>query len=484
MTWTNEIFRIFGFQPNSFSPTLSDYLNHVHIEDKAAVESFFEKAAKDGKLHQLEHRIVLENHNLHYVDIQAKVFYEEIDKKILLVGAIQDITERKISEQLIIEKNISSKTSKVKNAALSDIGFHIRTPLASIVNLLFLLDNSSVSNQQKEYIDGLKTSVDDLSMMVNNMLNFSMLTSEDITVVEEEINVNTFLQSIKKVIQIKSDNANINLNFELNEQLPVKIKSDYNKLTQIFYNLFESIFGFADSKSTINVLIDTKNHSTDELTLSCIASNNSQVVASSELKILQEAEKLLEVYNSEEEDQEVNKKHLGTAIVMKLVHALGGQIQVTSCDNNQGVKYKIEIPVKTLNSERSLNSSQPEIPMKILLVEDHFLNQIATKKVLTTWSEKITVDIAENGLIAVQKYREHGYDLILMDLQMPVMGGLEASRKLREQSDVPIIALTANASKQEMDKCKKAGINDYLSKPFQPQELYSKILHLLAPVEG
>ena len=127
---------------------------------------------------------------------------------------------------------------------------------------------------------------------------------------------------------------------------------------------------------------------------------------------------------------------------------------------------------------------KPEVPLKILLVEDHFLNQIATKKVLTTWSDLVTVDIAENGLIRVEKYREHGYDLILMDIQMPVMGGIEATQKIREKSLVPIIALTANSSKQEAEKCKEAGINDYVSKPFKPLDLYSKIMAQLVIVSS
>jgi len=481
MTWTDEIFRIFGFQPNSFTPTLSDYLSHVHTEDKAAAEAFFEVAAKDGQLHRLEHRIVLDNHNLHYVDIQAKVFYEEINERILLVGAIQDITERKISEQLIIEKNLNSKTSKIKEAALSDIGFHIRTPLASIVNLLFLLDKSSTSNQQKEYLDGLKTSVDDLSMMVSNMLNFSMLVSEDIAINEEEVNFESFLQSIKKVVQIKADNANINLSFDITEDIPNKVKSDYNKLTQIFYNLFESIFGFTNSDSSINISIKSRELNGNRAMLTCIASDIANNISMDDLKALQSAEKLLEVY-TEDQDDETDKKHLGAAIVSKLVSILGGKIQIKSSVDN-GLQYVIDLPLDTIKAN-TFASGRPEMPIKILLVEDHFLNQIATKKVLTTWSEKITVDIAENGLVAVEKYREHGYDLILMDLQMPVMGGIEASRKIREESQVPIIALTANATNQEMDKCTAAGINDYLSKPFQPEELYSKILNLLVTVAG
>ena len=122
------------------------------------------------------------------------------------------------------------------------------------------------------------------------------------------------------------------------------------------------------------------------------------------------------------------------------------------------------------------------MPLKILLVEDHFLNQIATKKVLTIWSNLVTVDIAENGLIGVEKYREHGYDLILMDIQMPVMNGIDAARRIRELSDVPIIALTANSTKQEQDKCFETGMNDYLAKPFKPPELHAKIMNLMALV--
>ena len=116
------------------------------------------------------------------------------------------------------------------------------------------------------------------------------------------------------------------------------------------------------------------------------------------------------------------------------------------------------------------------------MVEDHFLNQMATEKVLLNWSDFVTVDIAENGLVGIEKFREYGYDLILMDIQMPVMDGLEAARKIREFSDVPIIALTANSNKEEQDKCLKIGMNDYLSKPFKPQDLYARIMGVMTAV--
>src|SRR5690606_35149649 len=124
MKWTDEIYRIFGFQPGSLNPTLSDYINYVQIEDRPKVEEFFQKAAKDGKLHTIEHRIIIDGRTIKYIALQAKVYHEELTDKILLVGAVQDITERKISEQLIIEKNISSKASKIKEEALADMSFH------------------------------------------------------------------------------------------------------------------------------------------------------------------------------------------------------------------------------------------------------------------------------------------------------------------------------------------------------------------------
>ena len=143
--------------------------------------------------------------------------------------------------------------------------------------------------------------------------------------------------------------------------------------------------------------------------------------------------------------------------------------------------FEVTLPVKALRMMH-VDATAPDEPLKILLVEDHFLNQMATKKLLMNWSPFVTVDIAENGLIGVEKYKAHGYDLILMDLQMPVMNGFDATARIREKSIVPIIALTATASKQEADRCFEIGMNDYVSKPFKPNELYMKIMNALANV--
>ena len=482
MKWTNEVFRIFGFHPNSIKPSLSDYLSYVHLEDKPAVESFFENATKDGKQHKLEHRIVIEGRNIRHVVIRAKVNFEEINGKILLVGALQDITERKISEQLIIEKNFNQKTSKIKEEALADLGFHIRTPLSSIINLTFLLENAQASSQQKEFIDGLKTSVDDLSLMIDNLLNFSFLVAEKIELDTNEIKLDAFISGFQKMLKIKSDNFKVKFNHEQEGEFPEKVNSDANKINQVLINLSNYLIQQAKDGEQINIKSSCSSvPNSEESILKFRFETPSKEISNSEIEKLLDSDRMLEKYY-DNPDKEV-KQTLGFAIVTKLIKVLGGTIKIES-KAATGTEYVLEIPVEEIRKRSAFIGEKPEMPIKILLVEDHFLNQIATKKVLTTWSEYVTVDIAENGLVGLEKYREHGYDIVLMDLQMPVMGGIEASKKIRELSEVPIIALTAHSSKQEAENCKQAGINEYLSKPFKPEDLYEKIMGALVLLEN
>lgn len=478
MKWTNEVFRIFNFQPGSITPGLSDYISYVHIEDRPKVEEFFESAAKDGKLHTIEHRIILEGSSIKYVNVQAKVNYDELTQKLLLIGAMQDITERKVTEKLIIEKNIQSKTAKIKEDALSEMSFNIRTPLSSVVNLMYLLENSRPTLQQRDYLSNLKISVDDLSIAINNLLNFSVLVSDNVKIEEEEFNLHEFLQSMHRSSKIKADNAKLDLSLNISDNLPEKVICDQRKITQVLYNLMDNAIRYTDEGGEVILEARAQNLQTGKFDLHLFVKDNGRGIPDKKLKEIHEADKLLEVYS---EDDSNGKRPLGLAIATKLAKTLGGSLTAES-KVSAGSTFEVIIPVKAAKQTRIIAGDAPEIPLRILLVEDHFLNQIATKKVLTTWSDLVSVDIAENGLVGVEKFREHGYDLILMDIQMPVMNGIDAAAKIREGSDVPIIALTANSTKQEQDKCFEVGMNDYLPKPFKPYELYGKIMTLVSMV--
>ncbi len=478
MVWTDEIYKIFGFHPGTITTGMSDYNRYVHYEDRESVEKFFDDAMKDGKLKKIEHRIIVDGTSLKWIAVHAQVFFDDITQRMLLVGGVQDITERKMNEQLIMEQNINRQTSLLKDEAMQDMSFHIRTPLSSIVNLLYLIENTTVSVQQKELVEGLKISVDDLSLMINNMLNFSMLVSQNLKPDNDELNIKDFFNSLRKVIQIKLDNAKIKLHFNLNEDLPEKIIADSKKITQIVYNIVDHAIRYTPAGGKIS--IDMGIYIIDKQTqLHLKTAYSGRALSITQIKELMEENKILETIKNDA--TETDKQQLALAIVGKLVKILRGEFNISN-RNNDTTSFEVEIPVKSVK-QIIMDSTAPDSPLKLLLVEDHFLNQMATKKLLTSWSPYVTVDIAENGLVAVDKFRSHGYDLILMDLQMPVMNGFDATIRIREKYSVPIIALTATANKQEADKCFEIGMNDYMSKPFKPHELYAKILNALAAVE-
>ncbi|MBI1225469.1 MAG: response regulator [Bacteroidetes bacterium] len=484
MNWSEQVFRIFNLQLGSLNPTLSEYMRYVPSEEKGDVSTFFEEAGRDGMVHQIEHRIVFDSTTVRHVMVQAMVKIEESGQKVVLVGSIQDITERKTSERLLVEKAISNQTARIQEEVLADLGFQIRTPLSSIVNLMFLLGNSETSHQQDLLITDLKTSVNDLSISVNNLLNFSLMVTENVKDEAEDIVLLEFLKGVENVVKIKADGAKMAVIFTPDKNLPEKITADPRKITQVLYNLIEHSLKQGKEGETITVSTSCDSISSDQLELNiCIQSSEKRYNAN-ELKEMTNAEALIkDAFGENEKEAAASKRMIGVAISSKLIKSLDGTLKFVNGDE-KGSVISIKIPVRPTKQVIFQAGLAPVSPMKILMVEDHFLNQLATKKVLTTWSNFVSVDIAENGQLGYEAVRDKEYDLVLMDIQMPVMNGIDAAKKIREFSQVPIIALTANSTKQEQEKCLEIGMNDYLSKPFKPTELYERILAVMVLVES
>lgn len=461
-------------------PTLSEYLKYVPIDDRDAAETFFEEAGKDGDLHTLEHRIVLENLTVRYVLVQAMVKIEEAGNRVMLVGSIQDITERKTSERLLLEKAISNQTASIQEEVLADLGFQIRTPLSSIVNLMYLLGNSETSKQQALLVNDLKTSVNDLSISVNNLLNFSLMVTDTVKLEEEDITLLEFLKGALNVVKIKTDTAKMHLQFLPTDRLPERVTADPRKVSQIIYNLIEHALRQGEAGETISVKATASPVIEGQLELILQIVSSEKRLNISELHEVNEAEAVLkQAFENNSKESASKRRLIGLAISSKLIKSLNGSLEFQNLFP-AGSEILVKIPVKLAKRKQFLAGEAPTSPLKILLVEDHFLNQLATKKVLLSWSSLVSVEIAENGQLGFEAVRNGDFDLVLMDIQMPVMNGMESARKIREFSQVPIIALTANSNKQEEEKCLEIGMNDYLSKPFNPLELYERILAVMS----
>jgi len=475
MSWTEEMFRIFGVQPNSFQPSLSDYLDFVHVEDRDEVEDFFAEVIKTGQHNRLEHRILISNRIVKHLTIQAQVKYDELTNKIILIGSIQDTSYRKDEDvEGPTGPEIEVETPPtVKGSELYKFGFGIRTPFSSIVNLVYLLEKSNPSAQQMELIDGLKTSVDDLSIELNNMLNLSLLISDNIALTEEDFSLKEMLENIQRVANFKAHQSEVSVVYKTEGELPHIAKGDNQKLSQLIHNLIEQSFNHASPSNQISLQVQWYKRKKDFPFVVTIKYAGTKIPG---------PEKLRKTSPPPSDDvaslQEATKNNsLGLSIAYRLVSILGAKLVIEQVD--QQIILKLSVPLEQGIAEDPAIVRQPNKPKNILLVEDHVINQIATRKVLTSWSDMLQVDIAADGEEAVDKFRHNGYDLILMDLQMPKMDGLEATVKIRGESKVPIVALTANSSKQEEEKCLALGMNAYLMKPFKPDELYAKIAKFL-----
>lgn len=472
MKWSDETYRIFGFQPNSISPSLSDYMEYVHVADKEMVTKFFEDVIKTGEVARTEHRIVINNRTLKYLMVQARVQYDEASNKILLMGSVQDVTYQKSNQ--LSAKEPDQQLQQEKTSRFTQLSYNIRTPLSSIVNLLYLLEKSNFSNQQRELIEGLKTSVDDLSVVLNNLLNYSLFISEDLRAQSEPFNFEELLKNIVRSGEFKSGQAEIAFAFEQLGEMPIYVVGDESKLQQVLLNLLEL--------AIMHTVGGEKIHMTAEMVepeLLQVQVTYEGTPVSVDFPETEEKGDLMKMIFGEEQNEKSTLPHLSTFIASKLSKLLEGSLKA-ECQTAQQCSLSLRVPLRSSKSARE--SDQRGVLNKmvnILLVEDHFLNQIATRKVLTSWSELVKVVTADNGEEALQQFEKEKIDLILMDLKIPKVSGIEAARIIREKSSVPIIALTASSSKQEEERCFMVGMNAYIPKPIKPEELYAKITQLI-----
>jgi CheY-like chemotaxis protein len=343
-----------------------------------------------------------------------------------------------------------------------------------LVNLSFLMENTESPDQVMEYVDGLKISINDLSVAVNNLMNFSILLSEKVKVEESQFKTEELVQRIEQVFQLKADAKNVDLDLIIFDSVPETLIGDINKIHQVLYNLMDNAIKFTKKGGKVNLKMICNDTKSDNTRLFMIIEDTGEGIDAGKVEELKNVGELLTVNYDEE-----NKTGLGLAIVNKLTEKMEGTVNIES-RLGIGTKFAIDLPIRVAFIKKRKGEDKPTAPLKILLIEDHFLNQIATKKVLTTWSDFVKVDIAENGLVGFEKFRAYRYDMILMDLQMPIMNGFQSTEKIREyDKDIPIIALTANSSSQEADKARDIGMSDYMSKPFKPMDLYAKIMSVL-----
>jgi signal transduction histidine kinase/DNA-binding NarL/FixJ family response regulator len=398
---------------------------------------------------------------------------------------VQRLTIITLAKQVMINfelrlKNMElEKLSRAKDDFLSNMSHEIRTPMNAICGFTDLLLQTSLNTEQSDMLRIVKSSVDILITIINDILDYSKIESGKLTFENTPFNLKMLINSVYQLLKVKSTEKGINFNIGNLDNIPEYIKGDKVRLSQILTNLIGNAIKFTD-KGSVSIITDLIELNNDACILQFSVVDTGIGISEDKLR------KIFERFEQAESDTTVKYggTGLGLSISKSLVELQGGLIEVLSQIGNGSTfrfMIKFELPnekeknelIKLTNDNKFI---KPDLSnMRILLVEDVEMNRKLILKVLE--GTNCTIDIAENGKVCISKIGASTYDLVLMDLHMPEMDGYEATDFIRRHMklNVPIIAITASACSKEKDKCIIIGMNDYMTKPFKFEEFYTHV---------
>jgi PAS domain S-box-containing protein len=433
---------------------------------------------KDGKSSAYELEIICKNGEKKWVLISGAPVYDINKIYSGSIGIHLDITERKRNEQLLKEAQLKAESSiHSKEIFLASMSHEIRTPMNAIIGMAELLSDAKLNYKEKTYLDAIKKSSANLLVILNDILDFSKIEAGKLELENYAFSFDELISNLILQFEFKALEKNISITKEMDQKIYPYFWGDYTRINQILTNLLSNSLKFTHEGSvSINCHLENEN---DDMQLLKFSITDTGIGI--------DASKLDTIFESFiQEDSSINRKYggsgLGLSICKQLIALFGGVLKVES-EKWKGSTFSFVIPLKKATEgdiEKSIHTTLTDfkINARILLVEDNLMNQIIAQTYLE--QAGVQVDKASNGKEALDKISSNTYDLILMDIQMPVMDGFEATKIIRKQKkEIKIIALTANAIKGDKEKYLAAGMNDYLSKPFNKSDLMRKIIDLL-----
>ncbi|HAY3552821.1 PAS domain S-box protein [Elizabethkingia meningoseptica] len=398
--------------------------------------------------------------------------YDDNGNQLGSIGIHLDITDqKKLEEDLIQEKANALNASKAKEVFLANMSHEIRTPLNAIIGFLRELKRLDLTTTQSQFVENSYNASQHLLSIINNILDISKIESGEMTLDNHSFSLEESIQKIITILKPKAIQKKIKLEAQFSENLSPEMKGDSLKIEQILFNIVGNSLKFTNKgKVSIEckVLKDAKNYQHISI---CITDSG---IGMSEDYV----KNIFKKFN--QEDSSISRKYggtgLGMAITKQLISLMKGEIQIES-EKNIGTKIMVILNIdkaKENNLSKHITGHTEEISVKgvnVLLVEDNELNQLVAENSLNYFGCYVTK--ADNGQDALEILSQQEFDIILIDIQMPELDGIETTKILRNEFKLttPIVALTANAFKTEIDNCMSAGMNGYITKPFNEEDL-------------
>jgi PAS domain S-box-containing protein len=451
------------------------FLDMMHPDDIASTIEVMGGMARGESAVDFTNRYIKKDGELIFLSWHASVNAEDG----LIYASATDITEKRMVEEKMIQSKIEMEKAKAKDDFLANMSHEIRTPLNAIIGFHGLLSKTQLNPDQIRYTDIIGSALKNLNVIINDILDLSKIESGKLSLEKLPFKPEQLAKQLVQMNLASAKTKNLKMMLSFDSEIPPVLLGDEVRLTQILMNLISNAMKFTQ-QGGIELRVTAQEESDTGVRIRFSVIDTGIGIPESKLNVIFDRFTQAENYTT----RVYGGTGLGLNIVKSLVDLHDGKLFVTS-EVGKGSEFSFDITFPKATSE-DLEEYEPMSEdgisvanlkgFKILLVEDNLHNQILAK----TFLEKnhAEVDIAGNGLIALQKLKDNLYEVILMDVQMPVMDGVSTTENIRQKmkSNIPIIGCSAHSLSSEKTTCLDAGMNDYITKPYTEQDLVNAVL--------